>query len=131
MLQSTRGYLFPVHGRISRVRTVSYDALGPNTLHGHLPVISPAAIFHPPPFEPGTQLIVDTTIVVIGKGRFLVLSYKFNETQKNRPINESLAALPGKPIWRGELAVFPLGTGVPYLSRPCVRKSVINHVATS
>lgn len=130
MLQSTQGYLFPVHGSIPRVRTVSYDALGPKTLHDHLPAISPTAIFNPaPPFEPGTRRIVDTTVVLIGKERFLVLSYKFNKAEKDRPINESLAALTGNPTWEGELAIFPLGTIVPYLSRPRVRRAVIEKAA--
>lgn len=116
MIQKAKGYLYPIHGKHPIPRTVEFDALAPNTLHGFLPVINARKIFLPvPPFIPVRRFMIKTMILTYYDDRFLILHY-FDERDSS-PVNESLMMSATKRIpWKGEIAIIPLGVRVPFLS---------------
>jgi hypothetical protein len=117
MLQTAKGYLYTIHGDRPRIRSVIYDALGPNvnTGYGLLPHLDPTLVFIPfPPFAPNSGPDTKHTIISIKRDRFLVLYYVDRRT--NPLVNETLTRVAGGYRWRGEIAIFPLGCRVPFKS---------------
>lgn len=144
LLQKAKGYLYPVYGRHPIMRTVEYNAIGPRTLHGFLPLVNGKKIFIPvPPPVPGPspRFKINTTILTCYDDRFIVLHY--SDYRGDSPLNESLVnttktthlkrgmAIGGTPRipWKGEIAIIPLGTRVPFLSKSVKRARLNQAVA--
>lgn len=86
-----------------------------------LPIVQVGSVFKRP-LDPSDVLLIYKTEVIVGERRFLVYGYVWDEFERNLAIS----AIKPSTIWRGEVVVFCLGTRVPILSRPHLKKEILD-----
>ena len=113
--------MFPIAGGNRRqvVFSVDDDGLGG---HHSLPKINVRHRFQ----NQAIDVVVHRARVTIGACRFLIYGY----TKDGKQVNRSLKMIRPSSEWCGELAIFQLGTQVPFLSRFTARKRVVDIAVT-
>jgi hypothetical protein len=68
-----------------------------------------------------------SAIVTIRVMHFLV--YGYENTNDNAVVNQYLAKIKPRTVWKGEVLVLVLGNRVPFLARPRVKLRIIDEAA--
>lgn len=110
---TTKGYLFPLYGTQPVQKKVQYSP----TQQGSIPKIHIEDIFQQPT-NPTSPVHIHHPVVTHQNQCFLVYRYFDLSTDINKP----LLQLKPTTFWRGEAAVFCLGTRVSCLTAPRVRR---------
>ena len=113
--------MFPIAGGNRRQVIFSADD---DDLRGHhsLPNINVQHRFQ----NQAIDVVVRRARVTVGACRFLIYGY----TKDGKQVNRSLKIIRPSSEWCGELAIFQLGTRVPFLSRFTARKRVVDIAVT-
>ena len=113
--------MFPVAGGNRRQVVFSADD---DDLRGHhsLPKINVRHRFQ----NQASDVVVHRAHVTVGACRFLIYGY----TKEGKQVNRCLKMIRPSSEWCGELAIFQLGTRVPFLSRFTARKRVVDIAVT-